>query len=336
MKRLIACAVALLLLVSCAPFSRFERYEATWYDVFDTVTVLRGYAESRADFDRIANAAHRVLLEYHTLFDIYHDADVPNLKAVNDAAGGAPVAVDARLIDLLIFARDVDEMTGHRVNCTLGAVLSLWHDAREAALADPASAVLPDPAALTEAARHTGFALLEIDEQNGTVRLADPLARLDVGAIGKGFAAQRVAEALPDGYVLSLGGNIAAVGAKPDGEPFVIGIQNPDDPNALQHTVRAIDLSVVTSGDYQRQFTIGGVRYHHIIDPDTLRPAARFRAVTVLHPDSAMADALSTALFLLDREAGEALCAAHGAEALWIDTDGNEFMTEGFQTLIRD
>ena len=85
MKRLIACAVALLLLVSCAPFSHFERYEATWYDVFDTVTVLRGYAESRADFDRIANAAHRVLLEYHTLFDIYHDADVPNLKTVNAA-----------------------------------------------------------------------------------------------------------------------------------------------------------------------------------------------------------------------------------------------------------
>ena len=336
MKRIALLLGTLLLALACTPSARVTRYEATWYDVFDTVTVLRGYAESREEFDRIASAAHRVLREYHTLFDIYHDADMPNLKTVNDEAGGDPIAVDPRLIDLLTFSRDVDEMTDHRVNCTLGPVLALWHDAREAATADPAAAKLPDAKALGEAARHTGFDLVEIDRANGTVRLTDPLARLDVGAIGKGYAAQRVAEALPDGYVLSLGGNIAAVGAKPDGDPFVIGIQDPDDPNALLHTVYAENLSVVTSGDYQRQFTIGGVRYHHIIDPDTLFPAARFRTVTVLHPDSAVADALSTALFLLDRDAGEALAAAYHAEALWIDAEGNETMTDGFRTLLRD
>ncbi len=336
MKRIALLTVSLLLALGCTPSLRAQRYEATWYDVFDTVTVLRGYAESREEFDRIADATHRTLREYHALFDIYHDADVPNLKTVNDAAGGAPVAVDARLIGLLTFARDADEMTDRRVNCTLGAVLALWHDAREAATADPAAAKLPDAEALREAALHTGFDLVEINEQNGTVRLTDSLARLDVGAIGKGYAAQRVFEALPDGYVLSLGGNIAAKGARPDGSPFVIGLQDPDDPNALLHTVYAENLSVVTSGDYQRQFTIDGVRYHHIIDPDTLFPAARFRAVTVLHPDSSVADALSTALFLLDCDAGAALAAAYGAEALWIDADGNERMTDGFRALLRD
>ena len=140
----------------------------------------------------------------------------------------------------------------------------------------------------------------------------------------------RVAETLPDGYLLNLGRNIVAVGAKPDGAKWTVGVQDPDDANALLAIVDAKNSSVVTSGDYQRVFTVNGKAYHHIIDPDTLQPGTLWRAVTVLCADSGVADALSTALFLLPQRDGETLLIRFHADALWIAPDGTLTMTDGF------
>lgn len=331
---LLLCAALLFCAAACAP--RPERFETVWYDVFDTVTTLSGYAESRAEFDAAAARVHDALARYHTLFDIYHDApEGANLKTVNDRAGEW-VSVDPELIRLLLLCRQLDEVTGHKTDASLGAVLKLWHDARETAASDPDRAAPPDPEALREASRHTGFALVEIDEAGGRVRLTDPSASLDIGAVGKGCAAELAKRLLPDGYLLSLGGNIVPKGAKPDGSAWTIGVRSPDDAGALLHTVRVTDRAVVTSGDYQRSFTVNGVRYHHIIDPDTLYPAARWRSVTVLCADSGLADGLSTALFLTDLESGTALLERYGADALWVGADGTEHMTAGFSAALAD
>lgn len=93
--------------------------------------------------------------------------------------------------------------------------------------------------------------------------------------------------------------------------------------------------AVVTSGDYQRTYTVDGKQYHHIIDPQTRMPAAYWRSVTVVCEDSGLADALSTAMFLLPAESGMALAESYGVEVLWIGTDGEEIMTPGFRELIR-
>lgn len=109
----------------------------------------------------------------------------------------------------------------------------------------------------------------------------------------------------PAGLLISVGGNVCATGPKPEtGQPWVVGIQNPDAPEEYLHTIYVEDFSVVTSGDYQRYFTVDGVAYHHIIDPDTLFPADYWRSVTILCPDSGLADALSTALFTLPQQEG--------------------------------
>jgi thiamine biosynthesis lipoprotein len=93
---------------------------------------------------------------------------------------------------------------------------------------------------------------------------------------------------------------------------------------------------VVTSGDYQRTFTVDGEKYHHIIDPQTLMPAQRFRSVSIVCADSGLADALSTGLFLMDREQGQAIARQCGAEVLWVTADGAEFMTEGLKSQLRN
>lgn len=312
-----------------------QRYTVTYLDVFDTVTTVIGFAESEEVFAQVARDIHDELLRYHQLFDIYNEyTGIVNLKNVNDAAGSEAVKVDPAIIALLSSCKEYCALTGGRVNAAMGSVLQLWHQARSEALADPAAARLPDRSALEEAAKHTDFDQVLLNEEESTVRIADPALRLDVGAIAKGWAAQQVAQNAPTGLLISVGGNVCATGPKAGNEPWVVGIQNPAGDDYL-HTVGISDGCVVTSGDYQRTYRVDGRDYHHIIDPDTLYPSAYFRSVTVICSDSGLADALSTALFVLPLAEGMALAAECGADAMWVTASGEITCTPGFQALIR-
>ena len=332
MKRLLWLIGALLLLSGCG--TGMQRYEATYWDVFDTVTTVTGYAAGQAEFDAAAREIHDALLEYHRLYNIYESYDgLRNLKTVNDQAGIGPVPVDERILSLLQFAQTAWTETGSRVNAAMGSVLALWHDAREQALEDPERAALPDRSALEEAALHTDLSALELDLEAGTAFLTDPDMALDVGALAKGYAVEQVAAAAPDHFLISVGGNVCATGPKPDGTPWTVAVENPDGGDFLK-LLYAEDRSVVTSGDYQRYFELDGVRYHHIIDPDTLEPAAYWRSVTVVAESSAAADCLSTALFTLPQAEGQRLLDQWGAEALWIGRDGAQVMSPGFSAYL--
>ena len=338
MKRIISLlAVMALLLCGCAGLGKPEQkqYTATFLTLFDTVTTIVGHAASQEAFTEQTQKIHDQLQVYHQLFDIYNDYEgVNNLKTVNDQAGIAPVKVDKAIIDLLTDCRDFYELTSGRVNVAMGSILSLWHVARNRGISDPANAALPDSAELEQAAEHIRFEEILIDEAASTVYIPDGEMSLDVGAIAKGWATQRVAENAPAGMLISVGGNVCATGPKQGEHPWVIGIQNPDGGEYL-HTIYVESGCVVTSGDYQRTYTVDGKKYHHIIDPDTRMPADYWRSVTIVCQDSALADALSTALFLLPLEQGKTLAEKCGANVLWIDTEGNEFMTPGFESIIR-
>ena len=338
MRRIVSLlVVTALLLCGCSRLGKPEKkqYTATFLTLFDTVTTILGHAESEEAFTETVQKIHDDLEGYHRLFDIYHDYEgINNLKTVNDQAGIAPVQVDQAIIDLLIDCRAYYEQTSGRVNVAMGSVLELWHVARNRGISDPANAALPKMGELEAAAEHIRFEDILIDEAASTVYIPDPEMSLDVGAIAKGWATQRVAENAPAGMLISVGGNVCATGPKQGEHPWVIGIQNPDGGDYL-HTIYVESGCVVTSGDYQRTYTVEGEQYHHIIDPDTLMPAAYWRSVSIVCEDSALADALSTALFLLPLEDGRALAEQCGADVLWIDTEGKEYMTPGFESIIR-
>ena len=342
MKKLIALLLVSLLLAACsAPAAQsgtnVQIYEASFLELFDTLTVLKGSAESEEAFQKTAQVVHDELERYHQLFDIYHDYEVfNNLKTVNDMAGIAPVEVDDAVIDLLKDCSSYYERTGGKVNVAMGSVLKLWHDAREHGINDPVNAKLPDMAALQAAAEHVDFDSIVIDEAAHTVYISDPKVRLDVGAVAKGWAAQRVAEKMPPNMLLSVGGNVCATGPKTADTPWVIGIQNPDGAGEpYLHTLYVSGGSYVTSGDYQRAYTVDGKSYHHIIDPDTLMPSAYWRSVTIVCDDSGLADALSTALFVLPQAEGQKLLDEAGAMAVWVDAAGNIYYSPGVRELIR-
>lgn len=312
-----------------------RRFEASFLDVFDTVTQAVLYEPDKATAEARAERIHTLLQQYHRLFDIYHEYEgLNNLYTINANAGVAPVAVDRRLIELILYAKEMYALTDGRMNIAMGSVLSVWHDYREAGIDQPEHAKLPPMTALAEAACYTSIDDVIVDEAAGTVYLADPAMRLDVGAIGKGFACARVTERLrsdgAESLLLSVGGNVSGIGMRGDGLPWKVGVQSPDMTGYLCY-VAVGDKSLVSSGDYQRYYTVDGKRYHHIIDPDTLMPADFFSSVSVLADDSGLADALSTALFTLPLADGRALVESiPGVEAAWLSVTGELEYSSGF------
>lgn len=339
MKKLSLILAFCLLLSGCALSQQQgkKQYTATFLELFDTVTTVVGRADSQEDFTQISQSIHDELERYHRLFDIYHEYEgINNLKTVNDNAGVAPVTVDMAIIELLEDCKEYYDLTGGKVNVAMGSVLQLWHKARENAINDPTNAQLPDEEALQDAATHTNLDAVVIDREASTVFITDGFVQLDVGAVAKGWATGKVAQNAPTGLLISVGGNVCATGPKAEpNTPWVVGIQDPDGGETYLHTLNITGGCVVTSGDYQRFFTVDGKTYHHIIDPRTLMPSTYWRSVTVVCADSGLADALSTALFLMPLEEGKALLEKAGAEAMWVDAAGEKYYSENFETLIR-
>ncbi|MDD4493177.1 MAG: FAD:protein FMN transferase, partial [Eubacteriales bacterium] len=229
------------------------------------------------------------------------------------------------------------------VNVALGPVLKIWHEYRNDGLNNPENAELPPVELLKEAAKHIDIDKVIIDKENSTVFLEETGMRLDVGAIAKGYAVEQVSLlAMENGFqsaLLSIGGNVRAIGDKGfEGQMWNVGIQNPDKSSSEKHiqVVYMADISLVSSGNYERYYTVDGKDYHHIIDPVTLYPSEYFNLVAIICKDSGQADALSTALFLMPFEEGmDLINSLPETDALWVMKDGSMKYSEGFESYLK-
>lgn len=355
-KKLIMYLVLALSLTSCnnnpkdvekneasqASATDLNKYDTVIYDYFDTVTTFMAYTKDEAEFKKYEKILEENLEKYHKLFNTYYDFDgVNNVRTINHNRGKEPVKVDSELINMLKYCLAMDKETKGKINIAMGPVLNIWHNYREEAIANPDAARLPSDEELKEALAHTDINNLIIDEEKSTVFLKDPEGLLDVGAIGKGYAIKVIESELKKAGlkhgILSVGGDDVIIGENPTkiNGLWKIAIQNPDltAQNPYSSIINVVDNSVVTSGDYQRFYKVDGKTYHHIIDPDTLYPSEYFRSVSVVHPDIALADTLSTYLFMVDYETGLAEVKKHGAEAFWIDKSNKEYKTDGWDKM---
>ena len=347
---LLAAVLSLSLLVGCKPKKELTRYTTIFYDVFDTVTQVIAYCESEEEFNTQMQALHQDLIAYNQLYDIYNDYDgVVNVKTINENAGKAPVQVDDRILSMLELARQMYDLTGGKINIAMGSVLGIWHDYREAAEKDASEAdnTLPTQEELEAAAQHCDINDLVIDEKAKTVYLSDPEMSLDVGSVGKGYAVEMVCRAAEarglTSALVSVGGNLRAIGTKPDGSQWTGGVENPWNASEVYTTdslfgaaINMSDMALVTSGDYQRYFVVDGKRYHHLIDPDTLFPAAYFNGVTVLCSDSGLADCLTTGLFCQPLEDGMKIVESlDGVEAMWCTPDQQVITSSGWDSHLK-
>ena len=306
------CGLALLLfftLCSCGA----QRQTGEWFamDTVMTATVYGG-----------ADALEAVEAETYRLDALLAaQRDGSEIAAVNDGAS----EVSEETAALLRRALDIAAETDGAYDPTVYPLMRAW------GFTDGNYRV-PEQTVLDALLQTTGWA--EIAVNGAAVSMPEGFA-LDLGGIGKGYAAGRCKEILKahgvTSALLSLGGNVSALGGKPDGSAWTVAIEDPDGGDYLG-TVQIADQCVVTSGGYQRYFEQDGVRYWHILDPETGKPAQNgMKSVTIVSGDDTLADALSTALFVMGPEKAADFWRAHRTEfgAVWLTDDGRLFVTEG-------
>ena len=286
---------------------------------FDTVVTLTFYGAEEGLMEQVWMACER----YENLLSkTIEGSDVQRINA----SAGKPVTVDPETWMILQRAKEINRLTGGAFSITIAPLSAQWdfvHGTNRMPTDEERLAALP----------LVNDELLVLGEDN-TVTLPEGM-EIDLGGIAKGYIADRVAELIRDkvhGATLSFGGNVYAVGLKPDGTAFNLGIQDPDAATgAVVAVVQATDMSLVTSGIYERYFMVDDVRYHHILDPQTGLPSdSDLASASILDVSSMDADALATACIVLGLDKAKALLEELGRDGVFITRDGVLTTTEGF------
>jgi len=322
-KRLTALLSASILLLSgCSGLPR-ERSQTYTDTLFDTVISVQIFDSVDED---VLKGCEKLCKKYDSMFsNKIEDSEISRINS----AGGNPVEVSKETIKLIKKGIYYSEMSDGVFDITIAPVSNLWDFKAETPL-------VPSPEAIAEAVSHVNYENIII--RDNTVKLTDPHAGIDLGAIAKGYIADRIKDYLEDEGVrhamINLGGNVLAMDSKLDGSDYNIGIQKPFDETGEPITsVKISDKSVVTSGIYQRYFKADGKIYHHILDPNTGYPCENnLYSVTILTDSSLTADALSTTCFLLGYDRGMKLInQLDNVDAVFITNDNQIHYSKNFQ-----
>ena len=250
------------------------------------------------------------------------------LSRVNASAGQKAIAVSPETLEILTQSLKMNRLTQGRFNIAIGPAVEVWNVSREGRI--------PSPQELDAARPLINLENLRIDQESRTAYLMVPGMRVDIGGVGKGYAADLAAEVMKQagaiGGVVAISGDIKTFGRLPEGDSFVFGIQHPRKEGILLGLLELEDEAVSTAGDYQRYFMKDGVRYHHILDPQTLQPARLSQSVTVVAQDGVLADGLDTGIFVMGPEKGMALLEKlDGVEGVIVGQAGDIFISSGLK-----
>ncbi|MGE0464561.1 MAG: FAD:protein FMN transferase [Vicinamibacterales bacterium] len=303
MRTILAGVVLLAVLAAC-------RTRATDPDLVEEARVAMGSALRISVWTTDREGAATAIAAAFTEFDRLESAlsvwrPGSDVERLNAGAGGPAVAVGPDTRTVLRAARDASALTGGKFDITFGALSNVWkfdHDQDNR---------VPAPEAIAARLPFVDYEAVEIDEARGTARIARAGVRVHLGGIGKGYAMDRAAALLRDrgfqDFLIQAGGDLYAAGRRGD-RAWRVGLADPR--GAASESFATIELSdetFSTSGDYERFFEQDGVRYHHLLDPDTGQPARLCRSVTILAKSALQADWLSTGVFILGPEEGLAL-----------------------------
>lgn len=311
-----------------------------------TVIQQTFYAPDEEMADAVSDAV-KVLLVQMEEQKLSWRLETSEIYAANSMAGSKEgYLMSNEMTRVIIQCLDLSRRTEGAFDVTIGSVVRLWNIDSWTAGGQVGDYILPEREILQQELGNCGYEELRLEPvisgENGEIlqaRVFLPAGmQLDLGAVGKGLALDRILDRLRDskisGAVISVGGSVLTYGEKPDHTDWKVGIVNPLD---TAEYIGILGLKgqwcVSTSGDYERCVEVDGVRCHHIIDPATGMPADRaVHSVTILTKDGLLSDALSTACFVLGAEKGMELARQYGAEALFVTTEGEIVMTEGMRS----
>jgi len=299
-----------------------EKYTTNLF-YMDTYIKIDVFSKDKALAEELLKEADEIFSYYHKLsdrFDSYDD--IINVKYLNDVLGvGETVEIDNKLYDMLEYGKYAYEVTNGYVNIALGNVIDEWKRFRSN------ERELPTYEELSSKNVNINDIVLE---GNTYKKLSN--VSIDLGSVAKGYVTEVIGEYFTtkglDKYIINAGGNVK-VGNHYNGDRYKIGLEDPFDKSSVYKVVKGENISVVTSGSYQRYDEIDGIKYHHIINPKTLFPAYSSEAVTVITPSSAYADIISTYLFIIGTDGLSYVNSTEGIEAVW-NASGEITSSSGF------
>lgn len=255
------------------------------------------------------------------------------LSQVNAEAGRHPVRVSRETLEIVAKSIEIARLTDGGFNIAIGPAVEAWSVTERQHI--------PSDDELQRLKSLVDVTSIQVDVRAQTIFLPHKGMKIDVGGIGKGYAADRAAEEMKkagaQGGVVALSGDIKTFGAPPGAAGFPVGIKHPRKEGAVIAIIDLQDEAISTAGDYERFFERDGVRYHHILDPQTLQPARSCQSVTVIGKEGVMVDGLDTGIFVLGPERGMALVERlSGVEAVIIDDQGRMTVSSGLQSRLRD
>lgn len=319
-----------LLTTACSSGPTTERYRMSRL-LMGTFVDITVHAPTRDKARRAANAAVAEIERVEDLTSFHRQS---GLARVNKSAGSVqPIPVDRELLELISTSIRMAEKTGGAFDPTVGPLSRLWNFSSD----EP---YLPKKEEVAALLPLVGPQKIEIDIEEGTVRLVKTGMAVDLGAIAKGYALDRSRAVLEemgiDSALINAGGDILAMGEKEKGVPWKIGVQDPRQRGGILAIVELSDRVIVTSGDYERFFMKDDTRYHHILDPGTGYPSRGVQSASISAKDGVTADALSTAVFVLGPKKGiELIDSLKDSECLIVDAQGKVHMSERGASVFR-
>lgn len=264
--------------------------------------------------------AQRAIAEIRRIeakYSRYQDTSI--VSRINAAAGLHPVELDAETLSLIDFADRMHEQSDGLFDITSGVYRQIW---------DFQKAQCPSPGQIDAIRPLVGWT--QVQREGAQLFLPRQGMQIDFGGLGKEYAADRAALVLRQQGVqhalVNLGGDIASVGTKPDGQPWTAGIRHPRDPAQIMASLQLFGQALATSGDYERYFEHAGQRYCHIINPQTGWPVQHFRSVSVVAPSCLLAGAVGTTVMLKQADATPEWVRQLNLPVLWMDTTGQVHM----------
>ena len=306
---------------------KFDLYKGEDGSVSQDIFAMDTYMTVKAYGDQAEEAVTASVNEIERLDNLLSTGmQGSEIAQLNDAGGGA-VSEDTEY--LIGRSLDLYQSTDGTFDIAIYPVMQLWGFPTQ-------DYHVPDDEEIAQALSLADAAQISLDEENHTVSFGKTDMEIDLGGIAKGYTSSRIAEIFSSygvtSGIVSLGGNVQAIGSKTDGTPWKVGIQDPDDSSAYLGILSLTDKAAITSGGYERYFEEDGKTYHHIIDPATGRPAdSGVITSTVISSDGTLADGLSTTLFIMGADKAFAYWRENSQDFDFIleDEDGRLYVSEG-------